>query len=350
MKKTILLVEDELELQQNFKEILEFNKFSVFTADNGKEALKLLEGNNVDLIISDILMPVMDGISLLKEVRNKKNHENTPFIFLTAKASNGDIRLGMNSGADDYLTKPVSGQMLLNSVFNNIRKQEVRERWIHEKLEKVLEDTRKITFHEFRTPLYGVLSVFDLMENSLKDFDPKEFYEMIQLGKQTANRINQSLEKLSLYYKLEKINIEPVQNHINSVVSEIKSNFNEYELEIKYSHNGTIILFDKYLLRFLIREIIDNAVKFSSPSSLIEINVEKDFKIKNHQTYNKKEGLIKPMPFNQTDRSENEQQGFGLGLYLCQEICKKNNADFKAYIDSNGNFIVSISFTQYEPE
>lgn len=344
MKKTILLVEDELELQQNLKEILEFNKFSVFTADNGKEALDFLASNNVDLIISDILMPVMDGISLLKEVRNQKNQENTPFIFLTAKASNGDLRLGMNSGADDYLTKPVSGQMLLNSVFNNIRRQEIRERWIHEKLEKALEDTRKITFHEFRTPLYGVLSVFDLMENSLKDFDPNEFYEMIQLGKQTANRINQSLEKLSLYYKLEKINIVPVKNYLNSVVSEIKSSFNDYELEIKYSPSGTIILFEKYLLHFLIREIIDNAIKFSNPSSPIEINVGKEFVIKNYQTHNKKSGYIKPMPFNQTNRNANEQQGFGLGLYLCQEICKKNNADFNVLIDQKGNYIVKISF------
>ncbi|WP_289029482.1 response regulator [uncultured Algoriphagus sp.] len=350
MKKTILLVEDELELQQNYKEILEFNKFTVLTADNGKEALEQLMDSNVDLIISDILMPLMDGISLLKEVRSQKSLENTPFIFLTAKVSNGDIRLGMNMGADDYLTKPVSGQMLLNSVFNNIRKQEIRERWIHEKLEKALEDNRKITFHEFRTPLYGVLSVFDLMESSLKNFDPKEFYEMIQLGKQTANRINQSLEKLSLYYKLEKLNIEPVPNHINSVISEVKSNFNDYELEINYSSEGSIILFDKYLLHFLLGEIIDNAIKFSSPSSPIEIDVNKKLVVKNHQTLSKKQGPLKPMPFNQTDRSENEQQGFGLGLYLCQEICKRNNADFGAYIDVNGNFIVSISFTPFKQD
>ncbi|WP_026947028.1 hybrid sensor histidine kinase/response regulator [Algoriphagus marincola] len=344
MKKTILLVEDELELQQNYKEILEFHNFIVHTADNGIDGLDILAKYKFDLIISDILMPKMDGISLLRNIKSKKNYLNIPFIFLTAKIHKEDIRSGMNSGADDYLTKPVSGQMLLNSVYNNIRKQEIRERWLNEKLEKALADSRKITFHEFRTPIYGLLSVFELMQESLEKFEKKEFFELIELGKLSANRINQSLEKLSMYYKLDELKTNPKKIILQNIIQETTNLFKDYEFDVKSEESETPIFFDPYLIRFLILEILENAIKFSSPISPITINIEKTLEVKNHQTISKESGIVKPFPFNQNKRSKNEQQGFGLGLFLVQEICKLNNADFRAHIDESGNFLVNISF------
>ena len=115
MKPLIFIVEDNVDIVFNLKLSLKSNNFQVESASNGKEALKiLLDMNKVpDLIISDIMMPEMDGYELFKTISNDNRWNNIPFIFLTAKASPEDIRLGKLLGVDDYLTKPINEKDLL---------------------------------------------------------------------------------------------------------------------------------------------------------------------------------------------------------------------------------------------
>ena len=111
MDKKILVVEDEKDLARAVKAILEFNKYYVATAYNGKDALEEVKKQKFDLIIMDIMMPVMDGITALKEMR--KIGINTPIIMLTAKSQVDDKVEGLDSGANDYLTKPFDKKELL---------------------------------------------------------------------------------------------------------------------------------------------------------------------------------------------------------------------------------------------
>ena len=115
MKPLIFIVEDNVDIVFNLKLSLKSNNFQVESASNGKEALKiLLDMNKVpDLIISDIMMPEMDGYELFKTISNDNRWNNIPFIFLTAKASPEDIRFGKLLGVDDYLTKPINEKDLL---------------------------------------------------------------------------------------------------------------------------------------------------------------------------------------------------------------------------------------------
>lgn len=122
MKETILLIEDEIELQQNLKEILEFHGYTVVTADHGKEGIQKLETNSINLILCDIMMPIMDGYQFLEAIKVLEPFKHIPFIFLSAKASGEDRAKGMEYGADDYLAKPVSSRMLLNSIFITLDK------------------------------------------------------------------------------------------------------------------------------------------------------------------------------------------------------------------------------------
>jgi len=114
--KKILLIEDNDEVRENTAEILEISNYKVFTAANGKIGIELALKELPDLIICDIMMPVMDGYEVLKLLHKHKETENIPFIFLTAKSEKTDIRKGMKMGADDYLTKPFEGKELLNAV------------------------------------------------------------------------------------------------------------------------------------------------------------------------------------------------------------------------------------------
>ncbi len=102
----ILIVEDDVELRQLFARVLEKNGYRVETAENGKEALVLLGQGYVDLIISDVMMPEMDGNALVRALR--ADGALTPVLMITAKASIDDMREGFLSGTDDYMVKPVN--------------------------------------------------------------------------------------------------------------------------------------------------------------------------------------------------------------------------------------------------
>lgn len=123
--KTILLIEDNLEMRENTAEILELAKFKVITAQNGKEGVKLADSKKPDLIICDIMMPELDGYGVLHMLGKDPVTASIPFIFLTAKAEKGDYRKGMGMGADDYLTKPFDDTELLNAVETRLRKNEM---------------------------------------------------------------------------------------------------------------------------------------------------------------------------------------------------------------------------------
>lgn len=108
----ILVVEDDREICQLYSKVLIKNGYQVTTAANGKEAMEAIEGNYFDLIISDIMMPVMNGYELVQALR--EGGSNTPVMMITAKDAFDDKRMGFMSGTDDYLVKPVDvNEMLL---------------------------------------------------------------------------------------------------------------------------------------------------------------------------------------------------------------------------------------------
>ncbi len=167
MKKKIVLIEDNLEMRENTTEILELANYEVMAAPNGKLGAELAEKELPDLIICDIMMPVMDGYGVLSELSKTDATSSIPFIFLTAKAERSDLRKGMEMGADDYLTKPFDDLELLNAVSSRLRKSEVLKRNF----------SRDLTgLNEFMEAVKGLDTLTKLSaERSLKSYKKKEF-------------------------------------------------------------------------------------------------------------------------------------------------------------------------------
>lgn len=123
----IMIVEDDLELRQLFQHVLTKNGYSVKGVSNGREALDSLEQDYCDLIISDIMMPVMDGYELVRTLRESGDH--TPVLMITAKDAFDDMRLGFLSGSDDYMVKPINvNEMILRVGALLRRAQMINER------------------------------------------------------------------------------------------------------------------------------------------------------------------------------------------------------------------------------
>ena len=123
--KKILLIEDNDDIRSNTAEILELSGYKVIEAGNGKIGVEKAIEHRPDLIICDIMMPVLDGYGVLHAVHKNEAIKNTPFIFLTAKTERDDFRKGMELGADDYVTKPFSATELLNAVDSRLKKLEL---------------------------------------------------------------------------------------------------------------------------------------------------------------------------------------------------------------------------------
>ncbi len=114
--KKILLIEDEPQMRKNLALILKREGFAVVVGADGSEGILLAKRELPDLILCDVMMPEVDGYGVLGALRAEHATETIPFIFLTAKGDKADIRSGMNLGADDYLTKPVSVDDLLAAI------------------------------------------------------------------------------------------------------------------------------------------------------------------------------------------------------------------------------------------
>jgi CRP-like cAMP-binding protein/CheY-like chemotaxis protein len=120
--KTILLIEDNDILRENTAEILELAGYAVLTAENGKVGVEKALNTKPDLVVCDIMMPVLDGYGVLHIFSQNPQLAGVPFIFLTAKTERTDLRRGMELGADDYLTKPFEETELLSAISSRLHR------------------------------------------------------------------------------------------------------------------------------------------------------------------------------------------------------------------------------------
>ena len=123
----ILLIEDNEALRENTAEILELANYEIITAENGKIGVEKAMANPPDLIVCDIMMPVLDGYGVYQIISNNPALKHIPFIFLSAKSERTDLRKGMEMGADDYITKPFSDVELINAIKTRLEKIKVQQ-------------------------------------------------------------------------------------------------------------------------------------------------------------------------------------------------------------------------------
>jgi DNA-binding NarL/FixJ family response regulator len=125
--KKILIIEDEPQTRRNIATVLEMEGFTPVTAENGRLGVEAAKRESPVLVLCDVMMPELDGYGVLSALRADPATAAIPFLFLTAKGEKTDLRLGMNSGADDYLTKPIDITDLLSAVHARLERQEIME-------------------------------------------------------------------------------------------------------------------------------------------------------------------------------------------------------------------------------
>ncbi|PGM97898.1 response regulator transcription factor [Bacillus cereus] len=220
-KNSILIVDDDQDIIQFINVNLIREGFNVFTAENGKEALEIINNNSIQLAILDIMMPQMDGIELCRRIREK---HSLPIMFLSAKSSDVDKVIGFSTGADDYIVKPfstiefiarVKAQLRRYTYFNQNTVQEMEKKISIRGLE-IDEVSRTVTLYGDTINLtkteYDILYLMAVARNRV--FTIEEIYESV--WKERAHESNNTVmvHIARLRNKIEESSKEPkfIQN------------------------------------------------------------------------------------------------------------------------------------------
>lgn len=338
----ILVVEDEKDIRDQICDLLESAGYEVTSVPDGKHAISFFEHEIPDLVISDIMMPNIDGYQLLNYFQKLPAASTIPFIFLSAKVDYNDIRHGMNCGANDYLTKPFRAKELLQSVETQLKKKEKSDK----KFEEIYMDISSYVPHELRTPLIPILGYIELIQEGINELSKEEISDMTDKIKHSVHRLHKVVEKFIKYSEIRirlenrNNNQQPIECFISSPASIIeiisKRKMGEYnrhsDLELNLADIELKILETDF--EFIIEELVSNAQKFSNAGTKVIIKSEiKDnmynIEITDHGRGMTPEQLTNIHPFIQHERKKIQQQGNGLGLVTIKKLAEYYEGSFQ---------------------
>jgi len=345
MKKKILLIEDEKDLLAELADWLRFEQYDVLTAVNGEEGLKMALQYEPDLIVSDIMMPKIDGTQLLYRLRSHETTRITPFILMSAIAERKKIRAAFELGADDYLTKPFSHKEFLNAIRIKLEKQEFMKKETEFRLDDLRNRIIGTLPHELRTPLNGIIGFSSLLADDPALFSYSDIADMAKSIQTSGIRLHRLVENYLLFVQLEMFNPRPeemlssqsLMTVVVDVVSELGLKYDrEQDIDIDLAGEGVWAPAD--FLRKIVYELLDNALKFSEENSPVVISGKPE-KLDYKLTVSDRGRGITPEQiaslgaYMQFERDKIEQQGNGLGLTLASKLMKSLGGNLE--IDSN---------------
>lgn len=357
MEYTILVVDDQ---SDNIKFISLLLKEmglgkKVYSAPNGKIALKLVQNIIPDLILSDWGMPEMNGLELLKALKGSERTKDIPFIMISAvKIDAESMKESFDAGVHDYLRKPfdklefmarVNATLKLQDAYLKIKKNndEITEQSLviakqHEELQKINKLKDKIfsiISHDIRSPLVslsGLLQLFDEEEISLEDL--RKYTGLVQLG---LNSVKSLMDNLLSWAQSQLDNEKDTKTDINvyEIIEEIFELFNEKakkkNLTFKnHVDHSDMINGDKNVVSFIIRNLVANAVKFTPEGGVITIHNEYSnnyLKIFVKDTGTGMSAKTLGSLFKDTRvslKGTSGEMGTGIGLMLCKELAEQN--------------------------
>ena len=372
---TILVVDDNADMRQYLARLLEPH-YIVTTAVNGADALSKIQLRHPSLILSDIMMPVMDGKGLLQRLKGNIHTASIPLIFLSARAGDEARVDGLEEGADDYLVKPFSAKELLTKIKAQILLSATLQqrtsdlKTANEALTRTnleLQDFAYISSHDLQEPLRKIQTFADmLMEQAGGDHSKGRYLEKIMAS---ANRMSTLITELLHYSRLNKKADQLERISLSPIVQQV---LNDFELVIQQKHAEIHVTELPELkvipvqINQLFYNLIGNALKFNSEKPVIHISAslltpdqqqqtiaELDSKLRYYEIKVQDNGIgfeqkyvSKIFTIFQRLVKASEYEGTGIGLTICRKIAENHQGLITAFSEPG----IGSTFTVYLPD
>jgi signal transduction histidine kinase len=284
----ILVIEDEPILRDEIVEWLILEGYNAFFASDGRTGVDAALSHLPDLIVCDILMPQVDGYNVLLEVHTHPATVNIPFIFLTAKAAQDEIRKGMDLGADDYITKPFTRLTLLHAIEARLAKKRLQTEANQQAITQlqhaltqasdhnILKAKLLAMFsHDFANSLTSILMVSSLLRNHIDLMDANRRQTQLNRIESSVHLLLHMLDDLLVIAQVETgafnqtpafIPVQPFFQRLQSDCRTIYGDRCRLQLE---SQNKEIVGIDPRLLHLIASNLITHAIKVSPKGSMI---------------------------------------------------------------------------------
>lgn len=357
-----MVIEDEAPILDNISDTLQAEKYDIYTAENGEIGLNLAKKHVPDLIICDVMMPVMDGHEVLRQLRCDPKTSTIPFIFLTAKAERNDVRKGMDLGADDYVSKPFTQRELLSAVGTRLKRQTDLE----QKYEVSLNELRKNIIyalpHELRTPLVSILGFAEIIKMDAQTAEQENTRQMADHILLSGKRLHRLIENYLVYAQIQLMSADPSQlkalrNHsitdpMTIAMTLAKEKAKEYKrqgdltLELYY---GPVFRISQADFSKIIEELLDNAFKFSETGTKVLLRSTQEgenfaLHIRDYGRGMSGEQIKNLGTYMQFERTLYEQQGLGMGFTIAKRLVDLHGGRMKVKSDPQHGTLVQVSF------
>ena len=354
----ILIVEDTLTIREEIHDILVMEGYTVFEAENGSIGFEIALKKHPDLIISDILMPKLNGFEMYKKLQNNKTTKLIPLIFLSAKAEKSDIRAGMNLGAEDYLTKPIDVEDLLNTVKIKIDKkillaQEIIDKTttisaILQQQKKELDNYAQLISHELKTPLRNISDILIWIREELAHpISSENSINSIELLENKVERMELLLIKLEQYKNIGPSSFKKNKINLNTIAKKVIAKLQvPSHIKVEIKNKLPTLFADEIMLEKVFEILIQNALDhIDKEKGLILLaceTTEEDylFSIKDNGIGIKTKYHEKIFEMFQTIDSNNST---GIGLSIVKKIISYYNGEVKVESKTNKETIFYFS-------
>jgi signal transduction histidine kinase len=354
----ILVIDDEDNYRNIISMALSVNGYEIIEATNGLDGLAAAKMHKPDLILCDINMPKMDGHALLTALKEDSEFVGIPFIFLTGNAGQGDLRKGMQLGADDYLTKPFSMVELVNAVETRLTKNKRIQKYFESQFDDIKSSFVLSLPHEFRTPLNGILGFSQILTEE-RDITADEVKEIGTMIHRSGKRLHRLLENMVLFGQLQvwlhdQNKIVEFRRDNSTTLLEVVRSIAEHQMlhhnrpdAVRYPVNDAVLRIASLHLTKILEELIDNALKFSKPGSSVHITSDETpgeitIVVRDMGRGMSQEQISRISGFQQFQRNYYEQQGAGLGLTITQMLAELYGGSISITSEENTGTAVSV--------
>lgn len=365
-KSKILVIEDIKDVLIFTVETLNVEGFECLGVNSGTEAIKVVKKFSPDLIICDIMMPDMDGYQVFDTIKKISSLRNVPFIFLTALSTKEELRKGMDLGADDYLTKPISYDDLISAVQSRLAKKKKENEEFEKELKSLQNNISSSIPHELLSPINNILGISSFMNNKARDLGYLDIENFSKEILKAGNKLLNIVKKFIFYTEVElnldnpkyaekyknNITVSP-DDIIKSIMNEIAARYGR-EADINVELDDLILKIENSHFKIIVNELIDNAFKFSDKSTEVSVKLgrakdEAELIILNKGVAISPANLKRIGAFMQFDKPILNQQGIGLGLIISKRLVEFYNGSFiiKNIDDSYINVTVRFKIKEY---